>query len=49
MQDHGISVSEHVWVGGCGPIGGRGELLAGGIRASRGTFSSLFLHRYLCA
>ena len=39
MQVHCISVSEHVWVGGCGPRG-VGELPAGGIRASQGTFSS---------
>ena len=39
MQVHCISVSEHIWVGGCGPRG-VGELPAGGIRASQGTFSS---------
>ena len=39
MQGHCISVSEHIWVGGCGPRG-VGELPAGGIRASQGTFSS---------
>ena len=41
MQVHCISVSEHIWVGGCGPRG-VGELPAGGIRASQGTFSSCF-------
>ena len=45
MQVHCISefsVNEHnIWVGGCGPRG-VGELPAGGIRASQGTFSSLF-------
>ena len=40
MQVHCISISEHIWVGGCGPRG-VGELPAGGIRASQGTFSSL--------
>ena len=39
MQVHCISVSEHIWVGGSGPRG-VGELPAGGIRASQGTFSS---------
>ena len=39
MQVHCISISEHIWVGGCGPRG-VGELPAGGIRASQGTFSS---------
>ena len=39
MQVHCISVSEHIWVGGGGPRG-VGELPAGGIRASQGTFSS---------
>ena len=39
MQVHCISVSEHIWVGGCEPRG-VGELPAGGIRASQGTFSS---------
>ena len=38
MQVHCISISEHIWVGGCGPRG-VGELPAGGIRASQGTFS----------
>ena len=41
MQVHCISISEHIWVGGCGPRG-VGELPAGGIRASQGTFSSFF-------
>ena len=41
MQVHCISVSEHIWVRGSGPRG-VGELPAGGIRASQGTFSSLF-------
>ena len=41
MQVHCISVNEHIWVGGCGPRG-VGELPAGGIRASQGTFSSFF-------
>ena len=41
MQVHCISMSEHIWVGGCGPRG-VGELPAGGIRASQGTFSSFF-------
>ena len=40
MQVHCISVSEHIWVGGCG-LRGVGELPAGGIRASQGTFSSI--------
>ena len=40
MQVHCISVSEHIWVWGGGPRG-VGELPAGGIRASQGTFSSL--------
>ena len=39
MQVHCISISEHIWVGGCGPRD-VGELPAGGIRASQGTFSS---------
>ena len=39
MQVHCICISEHIWVGGCGPRG-VGELPAGGIRASQGTFSS---------
>ena len=39
MQVHCISISEHIWVGGCGPRG-VGELPAGDIRASQGTFSS---------
>ena len=39
MQVHCISVSEHVWGGG---PRGVGELPARGIRASQGTFSSLF-------
>ena len=38
MQVHFISVGEHIWVGGGGPRG-VGELPAGGIRASQGTFS----------
>ena len=42
MQVHCISVSEHIWVGGGGPRG-VGELPAGGICASQGTFSSFFL------
>ena len=37
MQVHCISVGEHIWVGGGGPRG-VGELPAGGIRASQGTF-----------
>ena len=41
MQVHCISVSEHIWVGGGGPRG-VGELPAGRIRASQGTFSSSF-------
>ena len=44
MQVHYITISEHIWVGGCGPRG-VGELPAGGIRASQGTFSS---YSYLC-
>ena len=36
-------VSEHVWVGHGGLRGRGGELPAGGIRASQGTFSSYFL------
>ena len=40
---HCISVSEHIWVGGCGPRGVE-ELPAGGIRASQGTFSSFKKH-----
>ena len=40
MQVHCISISEHIWVGGGGPSG-VGELPAGGIRASQGTFSSV--------
>ena len=39
MQVHCISVSEHIWVRGSGPRC-VGELPAGGIRASQGTFSS---------
>ena len=39
MQVHCISISEHIWVGGGGPRG-VGELPAGGIHASQGTFSS---------
>ena len=47
MQVHCISVSEHIWVGGGGPRG-VGELPAGGIRASQGTFSSFLLkHMHL--
>ena len=42
MQVHCISVSEHIWVGGGGPRG-EGELPAGGIRASQGTFSSFLI------
>ena len=34
-------VSEHVWVGRGGLRGRGGELPAGGIRASQGTFSSV--------
>ena len=36
-------VSEHVWVGGSGLRSRGGELPAGGIRASQGTFSSIML------
>ena len=49
MQEHCISISEHVWVvgrgGGGGGVGRGGwrVLPAGGIRASQGTFSS-FCH-----
>ena len=43
MQVHCISISEHIWVGGCGPRG-VGELPAGGICASQGTFSSCSLN-----
>ena len=42
MHVHCISVSEHIWVGGVGPRG-VGELPAGGIRASQGTFSSFIM------
>ena len=42
MQVHCISVSENVWGGGPRSVG---ELPAGGILASQGTFSiGLFLH-----
>ena len=37
-------VSEHVWVGRGGLRGRGGELPAGGIRASQGTFSSFITH-----
>ena len=43
LFDSGIAiqcVSEHVWVGHGGFRGQGGELPAGGIRASQGTFSS---------
>ena len=40
IQVHCISVGEHIWVGGGGPKG-VGELPAGGIRASQGTFSRI--------
>ena len=46
MQVLCISVSEHIWVGGCGPRG-VGELPAGGISASLGTFSSLYCYTHL--
>ena len=46
MQVHCISVSEHIWVGGCGPRGVE-ELPARGIHASQGTFSSLELCQIL--
>ena len=47
-----LSVSEHVWIGGEGGegagVGGDwGELPAGGIRASQGTFSSFISHCHL--
>ena len=42
MQVHCISVSEHIWVRGSGPRD-VGELPAGGIRASQGTFSSFLM------
>ena len=42
MQVHCISVSEHVWVRGGGRRG-MGELPAGGIRASQGTFLVLVI------
>ena len=47
MQVHCISVSEHIWVGGSGPRG-VGELPAGGIRASQGTFSSFGFDLVTC-
>ena len=45
MQVHCISVSEYIWVGGGGPRG-VGELPAGGIRASQGTFSGVYKKNY---
>ena len=45
MQVHCISVSEHVWVGGGGPSG-VGELAAGGILASQGTFFLVFNNKW---
>ena len=48
MHVHCINVSEHIWVGGGGPRG-VGELPAGGIRASQGTFSSLLFQSWKLA
>ena len=42
MQVHCISISEHIWVGGCGPRG-VGELSAGGVYVPLKAFFQVFL------